>query len=312
MNYLKHNEENREFDYSLLDITTATNLKKYGEELNRLYNNYSIEVGEVLYKAQQEFANPKDGVFLQWIEYKGIKTQNAYNYINIYKAFQSLESNNEKEIFIKSSKSLQIEMSKPSANSELNQRVLDGDITTHKDYKEQEKIIKEQEKTIKEKNNKIKELENKKTEEVVPHDYDGLKSDVQQLELANKELRNRVRQEQERNEAIEGEYQRLANERKKHQEDSEKYRQLNEEMKKMNNQLTDGQKKLKAQKEVYDLVRKSNEAIKELAPLSYLIDTDEIIDNDYARKPIEKIADNLDEISNRLRNSLEGITIIEG
>ncbi len=179
------------------------------------------------------------------------------------------------------------------------------DEATTREIEEYQRKLKQKEQEVEKLKNKEPEvIEKEVTKEVVPHDYDGLKSDVQQLELANKELRNRVSQEQERNEAIEGEYQRLANERKKHQEDSEKYRQLNEEMKKMNNQLTDGQKKLKAQKEVYDLVRKANELIVEVAPLTYLIDTENIVDNEYARKPIEKIISNLRDMADRLDTSI--------
>src|SRR5690625_4629170 len=115
-----------DFDYSLVDEQTANELKKYDEQLNRLYHNYTIEVGEVLYNAQQKFSNPKDGNFIKWIEYKGFKTRNAYNYINIYKTLQSLQSSEQRDVFLKQSKSTQIEMSKPSAEKEVNQAVFDG------------------------------------------------------------------------------------------------------------------------------------------------------------------------------------------
>lgn len=137
--------EQHGFDYSLIDNETANKLKKYDRQLNMLYNNYTIEVGEILFNANKEFSNPKDGTFIKWVEYKGFKRQSAYNYMNIYKAFQSLESIDEQKHFLSQSKSLQYEMSKPSANKKANQAVFSGDIKTHKEYKELERQLKQRE-----------------------------------------------------------------------------------------------------------------------------------------------------------------------
>ena len=72
----------------------------------------------------------------------------------------------------------------------------------------------------------------------------------------------------------------------------------------MNGQLTKGQQKIKAQKEVYDLVRASEKLIKEVSPLCYLAYGKDIVDNEYAREPIERIIKDLKDISNRLQNKL--------
>src|SRR5699024_12731477 len=42
----------------------------------------------------------------------------------------------------------QIEMSKPSANPEINQKVFDGDIKTHKEYKELKKKLRNAESNV--------------------------------------------------------------------------------------------------------------------------------------------------------------------
>ncbi|MCG1374810.1 hypothetical protein K4U50_06455 [Staphylococcus epidermidis] len=135
--------QQQEFNYSLVDNETAVKLKKYDKQLNKIYNNYTIEVGEILYNANKEFSNPKDGTFIKWVEYKGFKRQSAYNYMNIYKAFQNLEGIERQEIFLSQPKSIQHEMSKPSANQEANQAVFNGEIKTHKEYKELEKQLKQ-------------------------------------------------------------------------------------------------------------------------------------------------------------------------
>lgn len=135
--------EQQHFDYSLVDNEMAIKLKKYDKQLNKIYNNYTIEVGEILYNANQEFSNPKDGTFIKWVEYKGFKRQSAYNYMNIFKAFQNLEGIEKQEIFLSQPKSLQYEMSKPSTNKSVNEAVYNGDIKTHKEYKELERQLKQ-------------------------------------------------------------------------------------------------------------------------------------------------------------------------
>ncbi|UUY59884.1 hypothetical protein [Staphylococcus epidermidis] len=135
--------EQQEFDYSLVDNELANKLKKYDEQLNRLYNNYTIEVGEILYNANKEFSNPKDGTFIKWVEYKGFKRQSAYNYMSVYKAFQNLESIDDQKNFLSQPKTLQYEMSKPSANKEANEAVLNGEVKSTKEYKELERKLKQ-------------------------------------------------------------------------------------------------------------------------------------------------------------------------
>ncbi len=72
-----------------------------------------------------------------------------------------------------------------------------------------------------------------------------------------------------------------------------------------------GQKRIAAQKEVYDLVRNANRLIEEIAPLSYLVNTEEILDNEYAVKPIKKLIKNLNDITKRLNESINQTEILE-
>ena len=53
-------------------------------------------------------------------------------------------------------------------------------------------------------------------------------------------------------------------------EKSQKYDELNKAINDMNAKLNDGQQRLKAQKEIYDLVKGSEKVIREVAPLCYL------------------------------------------
>ena len=136
---------NTHFEYSLVSDETAMLLKSKKNQLDGIYFRYTSEVGQVLYEAQQELADyNNDGLFAKWVEAVGFKRQRAYEYINIYKYAVRITDNDELEIFEKQPKSIQTEMSKPSADPEINQAVFSGDITTHKEYKEREKELKKQ------------------------------------------------------------------------------------------------------------------------------------------------------------------------
>ena len=145
MNELK----TQDFDYSLVDNETAIKLKKYEKQLNRIYNSYSVEVGEVLYHAQQELSSYGDGTFIKWAESKGIKERSIYNYINAFKFLQQLQKPEDKEVFLSQPKRLQYAMSKPSAKEEINQEVFNGNVKTSQEYKEMERKAKEYEKQLK-------------------------------------------------------------------------------------------------------------------------------------------------------------------
>ena len=179
-----------DFDYSIVGTETASKLKALSNQLDGVYQNYQVEVGGILYQAQQELANYDRGIFGNWLDSKGLK-RNAYNYINVYKLLQNLQNPSEREIFLNQPKSLQYEMSKPSANPELNQKVFDGDITTHKEFKELERKLKESE----ERNKRLAEqalqkevIEKKVVIEKVPDDYEATKQLNSSLLSKNKSL----------------------------------------------------------------------------------------------------------------------------
>lgn len=150
-------------------------------------------------------------------------------------------------------------------------------------------------------NRKIEELEDAEPEVIErymePDDYQETKQALEQS-LHFKKLT------EERNEKLEQQIKEMEQQRDEITEKSQKYDDLNKAIKDMNSRLSDGQRKLKAQKEVYDLVKKSNELIKEIAPMTYFIHDEHILNNEYAIKPIEKIADDLSDLSQKLRKQI--------
>lgn len=306
-----------EFDYSILDSDTQNKIIEKENTLVGIRSRYAKDVGKVFVEAQEVLANNGNGTFENWFLSLGFKKQNVHNYMNIYKNVQNLDEP-EKEVFENLSKSVQIEMSKPSANPKVNEAVYSGDITTHKEYKALEKKLKEKDQQLEEKEKQVNQLHNQilntppqrvQTKEVVkevkPADYDDLKSDNQQLQEILKDKENQFQ-------SLRTQYQDLINQRSEVDEKSKKYDELNEAIKKMQGQLDKGQQEIAAQKEVYDLVRKSKELIAEVAPLTYLIDAENVISNEYAKRPLIEIANKLHDIADKIEKQVENTNIIEG
>ena len=114
-----------------------------------------------------------------------------------------------------------------------------------------------------------------------PEDYQETKNALAQSRYQQKLI-------EQRNEKLEKDIKDMEQRRDEVSEKSQKYDELNKAINDMNAKLNNGQQKLKAQKEIYDLVKGSEKVIREVAPLCYLAFSKDIIDNDYARKPIEK------------------------
>lgn len=141
MNEIRTNE----FDYSELDVGTADFLKEKELNMRNIVNDASEKLGKELYEAQQELSKHGYGCFEEWYSALGFKKTSVYEYINRFLFVRNLNNQNQIETFQELSPSLQSEMSKKSAIPEVNQAVFDGDIKTHKEYKEMERKLKEAE-----------------------------------------------------------------------------------------------------------------------------------------------------------------------
>ena len=137
-----------------------------------------------------------------------------------------------------------------------------------------------------------------------PEDYQELKDNNQQLQDYLNEVSNH-------NKKLNSDIEKLKSERSETDEKSQKYDELNKAINNMNTKLNEGQQRLKAQKEIYDLVKGSEKVIREVAPLCYLAFSKDIIDNDYARKPIEKIITDLTDMAQRLQKQIKQGDVID-
>lgn len=177
-----------------------------------------------------------------------------------------------------------------------------------KEIKQKEELSKSLYKQINIANRKIEQLENAEPEVIEkyiePEDY-------QQTKNALDQSRHQQKLIEQRNEKLEKDIKEMEQRRDEVSEKSQKYDELNKAINDMNAKLNDGQQRLKAQKEIYDLVKGSEKVIREVAPLCYLAFSKDIIDNDYARKPIEKIIDDLTDMANRLKKQLKQGDVID-
>ena len=312
---------NETFDYSLVDNATAEFLKEREYTINGIAEDARIKIGRELKKAQDKLANHHEGVFVKWYESGGLDRNQVYYYINLNQFSTNLE-NAQKDNFLNAPKSLQKEVMKKNAPEDLKQKVLDGDITTNKEYQQlqKEKTELEQQKSQLESQLKqaqrseeiarkqLEDAEDKEPEVVEkymePEDYQETKDALKQTQ----HFKNLIEQ---RNEKLEQQIKEMEQQRDEITEKSQKYDELNKAINHMNARLTDGQQKLKAQKEVHDYVKKANELIREVAPMSYFIHNEFILNNEYAKKPIEKVADDLLEISNKIKKRLNQGEVID-
>jgi hypothetical protein len=135
------------FDYSAVDDDTAQYLRK---ATARIANSYA-DIGAVLAEAQERLANNYHGIFEKWYTSIGMKRDTVYGFIRIHNFRNDLmmssefrrTSENALEIFDNLPKTLQADISSPSAPAEAVNAVLSGDITTHKDFIAMKKQLEE-------------------------------------------------------------------------------------------------------------------------------------------------------------------------
>ncbi|PNZ87399.1 hypothetical protein [Staphylococcus devriesei] len=311
-----------EFQYDSLPQKLSESIIEKENILNGIKHRYAKEVGKVFYEAQQEFSDYNNGgLFEKWYSSLGFKKRNVYNYIQIYNEVQQLHGD-QLETFEELPKRLQLEISKPSHIPELKEKVLEGDIKTHKEYKELEHKLKQRDEQNAQLQSQVeqaqrsesiarKQLEDEQNREPEVIEKYMEPEDYQETKNALAQSRHQQKLIEQRNKKLEKDIKDMEQRRDEISEKSQKYDELNKAINDMNAKLNDGQQRLKAQKEIYDLVKGSEKVIREVAPLCYLAFSKDIIDNDYARKPIEKIIEDLTDMSNRLRKQLKKGDVID-
>lgn len=316
MNEIRTNE----FNYSELDADTANYLKEKESNMRNVVNNASEKIGKELYEAQQKLSNNRNGVFEKWYTALGFKKQSVYNYINRYQYIvQNLDNKKQIETFQELPPSLQNEVSKKSAIPELNQAVFNGDIKTHKEYKEMERKLKEaeeakaqaerqiealkkSEQAAIERMEELEEREPKVVEkEVVPDDYKSLKGNYESLKRVNKIYEEQNQQLREELERLDKERQELS---RKSIDDSrleclrERERQLNE--------------KINQSYKLHELQSEMEKFISVISPAKHTINFGRISNEHDLLESFEMTLDGIIKICQEYKGMLPNKNIIEG
>lgn len=316
----------KEFDYSLVDNETADFLRSCEYEMNGIAEDARIKFGAVLKKAQDRLAKSGHGFFLDWVESGGISKDDAYYYINLYHLSINLERQ-KKDNFLSAPKSLQKEIMKKNVPEELKQAVLEGEIKTHKEYKELVKKLEEVERVKQqlEQNNiqleqeKLKlgqlltEERNKPQETVTVEVEKEVIIDNTDHETIN-ELKDELNKNKNRLEFLEKQKKLLEERLTQEENDANEYRNLKEELKLLHSEKDDLFRQINSATSISELYVDIEDLLQnKLAPIKYSRAITESRDSKIAMNNLKEIIQMVDEWSNEMKTYLpnENSNIIE-
>lgn len=297
------------FDYSQLDDETSVFLKQRVRNMESIADDTRYRMGKELFQAQERLADHYKGTFVKWFKSLGLDKDNVYFWINEFKFSRNLENTKQALNFGSASKSLKKDVMKKNAPNEAKQAVLNGDITTHKEYVALEKKLKQREQELADRDetianqqaeleeNRKAQLEQKvitktvtKEVPVKPDDYDEIKAKV--VELKEQSAKDKENIEY---------YKRELKAAERINKNANSYDKLQEQELK--------RKKRQAEINGYNASLKINDWIPELQKLSQE-DVDEM--GEQAQKNLQKRLELLQRSIDRLSSMLGGRRIIEG
>lgn len=311
----------KDFDYSLVDGQTAEYLESKTFKINGIAESMRTQIGKELKEVQERLAHNHQGVFAKWYESLGLKKDNVYYWIHVYEYSRNLEDTRQLENFSKAPKSLQIETMKNNKPKELQSKVLEGDIRTHKEFKELESKLKQKDaeiESLKNRESKVIEKEVVKEVKITPPDYEGMKSDMGQLSKALKKTQaelEHARFEAEaatgRNEFIESQHSKMLKSREEVNGQAQEYQDLKESIARMQGKMDKQQKKLKALKRITQLVKESNEYLYQIAPIKYYEEFDILRSNYNVQEEVVELVERTEQWCGEMRQLLN-TDILEG
>jgi len=261
------------------------------------------EIGRRLNHVKEH--NLVHGEFGEWLEKVGFHYREANRMMRIAKELPNLTTSSHLGT---TALSLIASLPEQEKQQEI-EKAERGEQSTVRELRELKKQLKQKDEQISALEQAVEDVEPQVIErevvkKEVPADYERIKRE-------NERFNQQLNQAQGRMNHLKQEIEQLKSEREEVDEKSRKYDELNEAIQKMQGQLDEGQQKIAAQKEVYELVEKTKELIKEVSPLTYLIDAENIIENDYARKPLVDIANKLHDIADNIERQIDEPTIIQ-
>ena len=311
------------FDYSQLDDETSVFLKQRVRNMESIADDTRYRMGKELFQAQERLADHYKGTFVKWFKSLGLDKDNVYFWINEFKFSRNLENTKQALNFGSASKSLKKDVMKKNAPNEAKQAVLNGDITTHKEYVALEKKLKQREQELADRdetianqqaelednrkaqlelNKRNSELSKRQSEQKVitktvtkevpvkPDDYDEIKAKIAELKEQSAKDKENIEY-----------YKRELKAAERINKNANSYDKLQEQELK--------RKKRQAEINGYNASLKINDWIPELQKLSQE-DIDEM--GEQAQKNLQKRLELLQHSIDRLSSMLGGRRVIEG
>lgn len=306
-----------DFDYSVLDTTTKEFLEERANIIYGIQSKSAYEIGKQLAKAQEELSTRGYGCFEEWYRSLGFKKTKAYEYINHYNFVCSQNEQANIEKFESLPKTLQAQVAKPSAIPEVNQAVFNGDVTTHKKYKELERRLKLKDQALEavkgelERAKAVKPIEKVIEKEVIPDDYKATQELNKQLLAKNKELSDSEKSANERVQFIESQLKELMNQRQEVDEKSAKYDELTRAIEQSQGQLDNYQKQVSAYRHTINFLEKGNKFLANFGGVAFL-DIKPALSNPKVRTELETFLTMLNSLSRNVSEILEQDDVIEG
>lgn len=133
-------------NYSLdLDIEDQTKsfLEDQTVKIHGVSTKMYNELGEIFSETQKKLSNNKNGVFEKWYLQLGFNKKPVYRLINRWNYIVSNWHN--KTLIENLPVSLSYEISNPNCSEELSKKVLNGEITTLKEFKAEKQLLKAEE-----------------------------------------------------------------------------------------------------------------------------------------------------------------------
>lgn len=127
-------EIQRKFERSEVAPDIMMSLDRHAATINGIQSKAIFDIGEELQAAHDELANNRNGLFYAWCESIGFKLEHVRNIMRYHDFIAQNLCN--KEMLESLPKTLIYEAGRKSAPEELKQGVINGDITTLKEYKE--------------------------------------------------------------------------------------------------------------------------------------------------------------------------------
>lgn len=291
------------------ELALSNDLKQIELEINhhkQIAGQSVWEIGRRLNHVKEH--NLAHGEFIPWVESLGMNRSEAYKFMRVANELTNVGTYQHL-----GTKALYLIATLPEEEREKKHVTSKGETKTVDAMTVRE--IEELKKTLKYKDKEIAELKGREPEviekevikevKITPHDYDGLKSDNNQLSQALKE-------EQQENQKMRNQLDQWRDEKGEIDKKSKRYDELSAAIKDMEGKMDENQKRIAVVKDVTEKLKIGNQLIDELSGLIYLTDYEELSRNEFLSAEINKLMYRLNNFIDDFSERLDQTTILEG